>query len=109
LELTLYRVLQEALNNIHRHSKSESAEIHLEMDSKSATLHVKDYGQGIPSGTLASFHANETPAGVGLLSMQERVREQRGELEIKSHAAGTEIIVKIPIGSRDAPANSIGA
>ena len=96
LEITLYRVLQEALNNIHRHSRSKSVEVHVRFDSKSVTLRVKDDGKGIPSETLTALHSNQAQAGVGLLSMKERVREQSGELKIGSHDEGTEIIVSIP-------------
>jgi two-component system NarL family sensor kinase len=96
LELTLYRVLQEALNNIHRHSLSTKAEVSVQIDPNSVTLRVKDFGQGIPGDTLAAFQADGTQAGVGLLSMKERVREQRGEFQIGSHAEGTEIVVRNP-------------
>lgn len=96
LEITLYRVLQEALNNIHRHSKSRSAEVAVQIDPKYVTLRVKDDGKGIPTETLEAFHQNQAQAGVGLLSMKERVREQSGEFKIGSHQEGTEIIVKIP-------------
>jgi signal transduction histidine kinase len=96
LEITLYRVLQESLNNIHRHSKSTSAEVALLIDSKYVTLRVKDDGKGIPTEILEAFEQNQAQGGVGLLSMKERVREQSGELKIGSHREGTEIIVKIP-------------
>jgi len=107
LELTLYRVLQEALNNIHRHSKSAKAEVSVRIDPKCVTLRVKDYGEGIPSDTLAAFHGNGTQVGVGLLSMKERVREQNGEMKIRSHAMGTEIVVNIPYDSSVEVADSI--
>jgi signal transduction histidine kinase len=93
-------VLQEALNNIHRHSKSSRAEVALQIDPKYVVLRIKDYGRGIPDEKLAAFNANATRAGVGLLSMKERVREQSGELKIGSHAAGTEIIARIPNSPR---------
>jgi len=109
LELTLYRVLQEALNNIHRHSSTDKAEVSVQIGPKSVTLRVRDFGQGIPSETLAAFHADGTQAGVGLLSMKERVREQHGEFEIGSHAKGTEIVVKIPYTPRIPSADSVAA
>src|SRR5665213_761106 len=99
LEITLYRVLQEALNNIHRHSKSRSAEVVVLVDSKYVTLRVKDDGKGIPTETLEAFRQNQAQGGVGLLSMKERVREQSGELKLESHREGTEIIVRIPYDS----------
>jgi signal transduction histidine kinase len=102
VELALYRVLQEALNNIHRHSRSAKVEVTLQTDSKYVILRVKDDGQGIPSKTLDGFRADSaqaaTHAGVGLTGMKERVKEQGGELHIRSSATGTEIVVKIPIG-----------
>lgn len=97
VEVTLYRVLQEALNNIHRHSQSTKADVSLRADANLVTLRVKDYGRGIPSATLAAFQASGPQAGVGLTGMKERVREQGGQLEIRSDEKGTEIIVKIPI------------
>jgi signal transduction histidine kinase len=96
LELTLYRILQEALNNIQRHSKSLRAEVSVQIEPDRVILRVKDFGKGIPSEKLAAFHASGTQAGVGLLSMKERVREQSGELKIGSHSAGTEIVAHIP-------------
>lgn len=109
LELTLYRVLQEALNNIHRHSDSSRAEVSLQIDSNSVTLRVKDFGKGIASDTLAALQTNATQAGVGLLGMKERVREQSGELKIGSHAMGTEIVVKIPYSPRVEAHNTVAA
>ncbi|HEV7966340.1 MAG TPA: CHASE3 domain-containing protein [Candidatus Acidoferrales bacterium] len=107
LELTLYRVLQEALNNIQRHSKSAKAEVSVQIDPASVTLRVKDYGHGIPHDRLAALQANGTRLGVGLLGMKERVREQRGELKIGSHPTGTEIVVKIPYEPRPDSAGSL--
>jgi signal transduction histidine kinase len=109
LELTLYRVLQEALNNIHLHSSSTRAEVSVQIDPYCVTLLVRDFGQGIPSDTLAAFHADGTQTGVGLLSMKERVREQHGEFEIGSHAKGTEIVVKIPYTPNVATGDSVAA
>ena len=98
-EVTLYRVLQEALNNIYRHSQSAKADVSLRADSAWVTLRVKDYGRGIPGPTLAAFHTGGLQAGVGLTGMKERVREQGGQLEIRSDETGTEVIAKIPIGA----------
>ena len=107
LELTLYRVLQEALNNIHRHSKSTKAEVNVQIGTEWVSLRVKDHGQGIPGKTLAAFRTNGNQAGVGLTGMRERVKEQGGKLEIRSEGTGTEIIVKIPIAAHTESPNSI--
>ena len=98
-EVTLYRILQEALNNIYRHSQSTKADVSLRADSAWVTLRVKDYGRGIPGNTLAAFQTGGPQAGVGLTGMKERVREQGGQLEIHSDETGTEIVAKIPIGA----------
>jgi len=99
VEITLYRVLQEALNNVHRHSHSTRADVSLQTDGSWTTLRVKDYGRGIPKQTLAAFSANGTQGGVGLTGMKERVREQGGRFEIQSDEKGTEIIATIPISA----------
>lgn len=96
-ELTLYRVLQEALNNIHRHSHSRKADVSVRIDSQWVTLDVRDYGRGIRSETLAAFQSNGAQSGVGLTGMKERVKEQGGQFEIRSGESGTEVIVKLPI------------
>jgi signal transduction histidine kinase len=100
LELTLYRVLQESLNNIQRHSRSSRAEVIFRIDRNIVTLRIKDFGRGIPREKLIALQSGGKSTGVGLLGMKERVREQSGELEIGSHATGTEIVVKIPYSPR---------
>jgi signal transduction histidine kinase len=97
LELTLYRVLQESLNNIHRHSRSAKAEVRVHTDPEWVTLSVRDFGRGIPSDALAAFRANAPQGGVGLTGMKERLREQGGDLAIRSDGTGTEIIARIPL------------
>ena len=109
VEITLYRVLQEALNNVHRHSHSTRADVSLQTDANWMTLRVKDYGRGIPKETLAAFRANRTQGGVGLTGMKERVREQGGQLEIRSDETGTEVIATIPISAPLEPATSTPA
>jgi signal transduction histidine kinase len=100
LELALFRILQEALTNIHRHSKSAQAEVFVSIKSQEITLLVKDYGRGIPPETLFNFKSKGTHVGVGLAGMKERVMEFKGDLEIQSSAAGTTITVKMPVTTR---------
>ena len=97
LELTLFRVLQEALTNIQRHSKSKKAEVLLIADGKTATLKVRDHGVGLSREMIQNFHQNGTSVGVGLAGMKERVRERNGEFEIHSDSAGTLITTTFPI------------
>jgi signal transduction histidine kinase len=96
-ELALFRILQEAFTNIHRHSKSSKAEVSLRRVDNTVVLRVHDNGQGIPADTLHRFQSDGTHVGVGLGGMRERVREQGGKLDIKSDGAGTTISVAVPL------------
>ncbi|HEX4425253.1 MAG TPA: CHASE3 domain-containing protein [Terriglobales bacterium] len=102
VELGLFRVLQESLTNIHRHSGSPKAEIALKMLSGNVLLTVRDFGRGVPSELLTIFQAKGTNAGVGLAGMRERIRELGGRLDIQSTGGGTLISVTMPL-ERTAP------
>ncbi len=97
LELGLFRVLQESLTNIHRHSKSAKAEVALQAFPEKIVLRVKDYGKGIPRELLSAFRTRGTTLGIGLTGMRERVRELGGHLDIQSSGAGTQILVTVPL------------
>jgi signal transduction histidine kinase len=99
LELALFRIIQETLTNIHRHSKSAKAEVSIRATPQKIFLLVRDYGKGIPAETLSDFESNGIHLGVGLSGMRERVRELGGKLKIKSEGAGTEIIVEMPLAA----------
>jgi len=95
LELVFFRVLQETLTNIHRHSKSPRAEVQFHTSSREAMLQIRDFGVGLPSGMMAG---DDSSMGVGLKGMKERVREHRGKFEMRSSPAGTVILVTCPLG-----------
>jgi signal transduction histidine kinase len=95
-ELVLFRVLQEALTNIHRHSKSSSAEIHLRINDAEVSLQVRDHGHGIPIELLERIQKTGGETGVGLSGMRERVSEMGGRLEISSDSQGTLVHVTVP-------------
>jgi len=97
LELGLFRVLQESLTNIHRHSKSSKAEIVMTLSADHVLLTVRDYGKGIPRSLLGDFSINGTKFGVGLAGMRERIHELGGKFDIQSSATGTLISVTIPV------------
>jgi signal transduction histidine kinase len=103
LELTLFRVLQEALTNIHRHSKSKRAEVTYVVNEKQIKLQVRDFGVGIPTETLTIFTEDGSSVGIGLAGMRERVREQGGSLDVKSGPGGTTVSVTFST-SAQAPA-----
>lgn len=104
VELVLFRVLQEALTNVHYHAQSPKADVTFYVADGNAVLHVRDYGVGIPSEKLEHFAADGTQVGVGLTGMRERVREQNGLFEIYSDQTGTEVLVTIPLDAASCPA-----
>jgi signal transduction histidine kinase len=96
VELSLFRVLQESLTNIHRHSKSVKADIALET-SDDVILRIRDFGTGFSPELLKQFRSSLTNTGVGLSGMRERVREVGGELEIQSDGTGSVVLARIPL------------
>ena len=97
VELVLFRVLQESLTNIHRHSKSRSAVITVSCEDSCIRASIEDNGVG-----FASDGDGPKTAGVGIAGMRERVRELRGELHIYSSTAGTRLEVRLPV-SKEIP------
>ena len=95
-ELTLFRVLQESLTNILRHSGSKKAEVRLETSGQELILCIRDYGKGIARDRLEKFMSSGTDVGVGLGGMRERVRDLGGTLELQSDGAGTTVKVTLP-------------
>ena len=100
VELALFRVLQESLTNVHRHSKSSRADVSLRVFRNEVVLRIRDYGKGIPAEVLERFRQNRAHGGVGLAGMRERIHELGGELEMDSDGPGTQILVKIPHSER---------
>ena len=96
LELVLFRILQEALTNIHRHTQSRSVDVRLELAGENVVLQVRDHGRGMPPELLGHFRAGKS-VGVGLRSMRERISEIGGRLEIQSDTKGTLIRVIAPL------------
>lgn len=97
VELALFRVLQESLTNVHRHSGSQTAHIRLLMRKGTVTLEVTDTGKGIPSGLLEQSGQDWTGAlGVGLRGMNERMRQLGGSLEVVSTEKGTAVAATVP-------------
>jgi PAS domain S-box-containing protein len=101
IEIVLFRVLQESLTNVHRHSRAGGAEIHLDLQPHEVILEVSDQGCGIPSHVLIPIKKNGTQGGVGLAGMRERVNELGGRLEIDSSGQGTTIRVTLPLVAAD--------
>jgi PAS domain S-box-containing protein len=96
VELALYRVMQEALTNIHRHSGSRRAKIRIDCNSD-LTLEISDLGRGISANARIGRDEPQFGFGVGIPSMQERVKLIGGRLEIDSTDHGTTVRVTIPV------------
>jgi PAS domain S-box-containing protein len=96
LETAIFRVVQECLTNVHRHSGSPTATVRLAIEAKLLHLYVADQGCGIPLDKL-SFRQEATTIGVGLVGMRERVHQLRGQMEIGSGSRGTSIHAIFPL------------
>lgn len=98
LETALFRVVQECLTNIHRHSESPTASISLDRSPDGIKLEIADAGKGIPSEKLPTG-VSAGQGGVGLRGMRERIMRFNGDLEISSDEKGTRVKVFLPYQS----------
>jgi signal transduction histidine kinase len=95
VEIALFRVLQEALTNVHRHSGAKSVKIDLSCKNNIAVLIVTDDGRGIQEETLRRYQEGHG-GGIGLAGMRERLAELRGTLTVQSSSSGTTLCAKVP-------------
>jgi len=96
LEITLFRVVQECLTNIHRHSGSNTAAIRVSRSQNEVRLEVRDAGKGIPAEAQTSLSSGKL-SGVGLRGMHERLRQMGGHLDVQSNGNGTLVLATLPI------------
>jgi len=96
-ETTLFRIAQEALSNIERHSGSATAEILFRNKPGELLLEIADHGCGISKEILKQLNRGTALPGIGIAGMRERVRLLGGLMEICSGSAGTTVRVKLPI------------
>jgi signal transduction histidine kinase len=95
-ELAIFRILQESLTNIHRHSGSSTAQVRLIKAEREVTMEIHDQGKGIPTPVLEFAQGAYGSVGVGLRGMTERIRQVEGKLEVISGAAGTTVRAIVP-------------
>jgi signal transduction histidine kinase len=96
-EIALFRILQESLTNVHRHSGSSAVEVHLKVGEAQAVFTVRDFGRGMPTKSQSLSQPSIPQLGVGLSGMKERVTDLGGNFEIQSGTDGTAITVSLPL------------
>jgi PAS domain S-box-containing protein len=98
VELALFRILQESLTNVHRHSGSTTANVRLFKSGGKVVLEIKDSGKGMPPELLQHTQGDWTGSlGVGLRGMNERVGQLGGNFEVLSSGKGTVIRATVPV------------
>ena len=94
MEIAIFRVIQECLTNIHRHSGSDTATIAIREEEHHVVVEVKDTGRGIALEKQLNLSSNR--GGVGFRGMRERLRQFGGSLEIQSDDTGTSVMATLP-------------
>ncbi len=96
METTIFRMVQECLTNIHRHSGSPMAKVRVARFEHEVRVEVEDRGKGIPREKQKAMDSGGR-LGVGIAGMRERVRQLGGTLEINSSGSGTVVVAKLPV------------
>jgi two-component system NarL family sensor kinase len=105
LETAIFRIVQECLTNIHRHSGSRVAAIRVVRDGNEVKVEVRDQGKGMPSGEGGS----PRKVGVGIQGMRERIKQFNGRFELRSDKKGTVVVASVPVPSTSAQTTNQGA
>jgi signal transduction histidine kinase len=95
IETTIFRVVQESLANVHKHSHASKATIRIALHPAEIAITVEDDGSGLPAAIENVSYP--TKVGVGIGSMRERVRQCGGRLQLHSHGVGTQLQVSLPL------------
>jgi len=101
VEADLFRIVQEGLANVHRHSGSSTATVRLDQSGQHLALQIKDQGRGMGKTVLAEANGTES-LGVGIRGMRERLRQLGGKLEIESTGQGTTVTAIVPLSASQA-------
>jgi len=96
MELSIFRVVQECLTNIHRHAGSPTAGIRISQDQACVRVEIEDAGKGIPLEKLLALQSS-AQTGVGFRGMRERLRRLGGTLQIHSSGHGTRVTAILPV------------
>lgn len=92
-ETALFRIMQESLSNVIRHSQSKQAWVRIELDAHYLKLSIRDAGRGFDQ----TSHGGSAPSGVGIEGMRGRLRSLGGSLDLQSDPHGTEVIASVPL------------
>ncbi|HWO28341.1 MAG TPA: sensor histidine kinase [Candidatus Acidoferrum sp.] len=93
LETTIFRVVQEGLTNVHKHSRSPTAKVQVKFEGLRIAVLVEDQGLGMSEGSVSQ----PGKVGVGIGGMRERVKQRRGQLTLNSRPSGTLLEVCLPL------------
>jgi two-component system NarL family sensor kinase len=96
VEIVFFRVLQESLTNITKHSGTATVDVTLQVGENETTLSVQDYGKGISPARITRMNHTGSDVGVGIAGMRERLKELGGRLEIQSDPTGTILTASVP-------------
>ncbi len=96
VEIAIFRIIQECLTNIHRHSGSATATIALFQEGDRITVQARDKGKGIPREKQREL-LESGRTGIGFGGMRERLRQLNGSLEIQSEGSGTTVIARLKV------------
>jgi signal transduction histidine kinase len=96
MEIALFRIVQEGLTNVHRHSESQTVTIRVMRFSNEVSVAVADAGRGMPRQKICEIEAGGAQ-GVGLRGMRERVRQLGGTFKIRSNNKGTVVVARLPL------------
>ena len=97
VEITVFRIVQEALTNVYRHAETKSARVEIDRQQDTVKVRVRDYGKGLPGSILDGGRGASRFFGVGLSGMRERVRQFGGEVLLSREEPGTLVEARIPL------------
>jgi len=106
MELLVFRLVQECLTNIHRHSGSKTAVIRIMREEDMLNVSVRDQGKGMSPAKLKEIQSQS--AGVGIRGMRERLRQFQGTMDFESDSSGTRVLISIPIPKSGGPNEQTG-
>ncbi len=102
MEIAIFRVVQESLSNVHRHSGSKTAQVRVGRDAQKVTLAICDHGHGFTADSKVA--ASPAFPGVGIQGMRERIRQLGGHFDIRSTESGTTVRAEIPVTAAETTA-----